>query len=192
MRVKIVERKVLNPQADTDNLKVEINPIPKNIGLISLLDNTKPSADIILEIIEKNINTDKCINIKKPAGASATNEQIKQASQADLSILALGDCGSCTTWLILDAIKLEKQGIPTLSICSHIFAPFARELAESYGASDLRIIEVEHPLAGQSRDAIEIKIQKLRDEIRTSLSKREELWLKKKTRLEKNTVKKER
>jgi hypothetical protein len=172
MRVKIVERKVLNPLADTDNLKVEINPIPKNIGLIALLDNTKPNADLILEIIEKNIGNDKFIKIKKPAGAPATKEQIKQASQVDLSILALGDCGSCTTWLILDAIKLEKQGIPTLSICSHIFALFARELAESYGASDLQIIEVEHPLAGQSEEVIELKIQEVMDKIRKLMNKR--------------------
>jgi hypothetical protein len=166
MKVKIIEREVLNPLADTEALEVEINPIPEKIDSISLVDNTKPNADVLLDTIRENLKFKNPINVRKPAGAPGTDEQIKQA-QPDLSILALGDCGSCTTWLILDAIKLEKQGTPTISVCSDIFAPFARELAESYGAGGLRIVEVEHPLAGQSRKSIENKGQKLINQIKS-------------------------
>ncbi|MCE5214045.1 MAG: hypothetical protein LLF83_04920 [Methanobacterium sp.] len=161
MNIKIVEREILNPLADTDTIKLELNPLPQNRRFIALLDNTKPNADLILNLIQENLEFDKFIRITKPAGDSATSDQIEQTAQADLIILALGDCGSCTTWLILDAIKLEKQGMPTISICSHIFAPFARELAESYGAHSLKIIEIEHPLAGQSKEVIKTKTQKI-------------------------------
>lgn len=168
MKIKIIEREVLNPLADTDALEIEINPLPEKIDSIALLDNTKPNADLILNIIRENLEVNNSIKVKKPAGAPGTDEQIKQA-QADLSILALGDCGSCTTWLILDAIKLEKQGTPTISICSDIFTPFAREMAESYGAGGLRIVEVEHPLAGQSKESIEEKGQKIITQIKNIL-----------------------
>jgi len=158
MNVKIIEREVLNPLAETDNINIEINPIPEKIGTVCLLDNTKPGADIILNSIGENLNI-KSSKIKKPAGAPATEEQIQQAIQGDLTILALGDCGSCTTWLILDAIRLERQKKPTIVVCSDVFTPFARELAESYGAIDLKIVEVEHPLAGQTEDVILKKTQ---------------------------------
>jgi hypothetical protein len=156
MKIKIIEREVLNPLGDTDALEIELNDIPEQIGSLALIDNTKSGADILLKKINENIPSNKLINIKKPAGAPAADEQIKKA-RADLAILALGDCGSCTTWLILDAIKLEKHSIPTISICSDIFTSFAREMAQSYGATDLRIVEVKHPIAGQSREIIEDK-----------------------------------
>ncbi len=72
-------------------------------------------------------------------------------------MIALGDCGSCSSWVILDAIRLEKKGVPTISICSERFTEFAHELAKSHGAEDLRILSVEHPIAGLSNNEIQTK-----------------------------------
>ncbi|MCE7699225.1 MAG: hypothetical protein K8E24_010555, partial [Methanobacterium paludis] len=98
-----------------------------------------------------------------------TPQQIEKAADAELSILALGDCGSCTTWVVLDAIRLEKRGVPTISICSHHFAPFARELAGSYGAKNLRIVEIEHPIAGLSEKDVKAKTLKIIPKIKEIL-----------------------
>lgn len=161
MKVKIIEKEVLSPLAEEHVVKIEINPIPTVINKISLFDNTKPNADLILETIRKNIEKDSdSINfcsVKKPAGAPATPRQIKKAAEADVSILAVGDCGSCTTWVILDAVRLEKEGTPTICVCSHQFTSFAHELAKSHGLGNLRIIEIEHPIAGQSKPTVEEK-----------------------------------
>ena len=94
--------------------------------------------------------------MKKAAGAPATLNSLKQLLRLKL-FLALGDCGSCSSWVILDAIRLEKMGIPTISICSDRFLNFAHELAKSHGAEDLSILSVEHPIAGLSNDEIEEK-----------------------------------
>ena len=169
MRVKINEREVLNPLADTDATKIEVNPIPQKIEVLSLVDNTKPNADLILDFISKEIDFRRLNKIIKPAGAPASEEQIKNA-RADLAILALGDCGSCSTWEILDAINLEKQGTPTISICSHIFTPFVRELAESYGAGQLKIVEVEHPVAGQSEEMIKNRAEQAISQIKNMIN----------------------
>ena len=171
MNVKIMERDVLNPLADTEFKKIALNPIPDRIRSISLLDNTKSGANIVLETIRGILGYSKVFKARKPAGAPGTGEQIKLAAEADLCILALGDCGSCTTWLILDAIRLEKQGTPTISVCSDIFTPFARELAVSYGAGNLRIVEVEHPLAGKPRESIVNKASKPAAQIKGILNK---------------------
>ncbi|MGO9387277.1 MAG: UGSC family (seleno)protein [Methanobacterium sp.] len=169
MKVKIVEKEILNPLAENEAIQLEINPIPENMNKISLFDNTKPNANEILNIIAENLNDINFIRVKKPAGAPATPKQLENATQADLSILALGDCGSCTTWVILDAIRLEKMKIPTICICSNKFIAFAHELARSNGMENLRIVEINHPIAAQSREQVEIKVKKILPEIKALL-----------------------
>jgi len=144
---------ILNPLAETEKKETKINGIGK-IEKITLLNNTKPNADIILEEIPKNLKNIKILKSAKPAGAPATDKRIQEAAKTDLCILALGDCGSCTTWLILDAIRLEKTGTPTITICSDKFSKFAKELATTHGAPKLRIVEIEHPIAGLEKQKV--------------------------------------
>jgi hypothetical protein len=169
MKVNVVEREVMDPLAEYGGEKIILNDIPPNIHKISLFDNTKPHADVILQTIGSQLEGIKIIKSEKPAGAAASTSQLKKAAKGDVSILALGDCGSCTTWVILDAIRLEKEGVPTISICSHKFAPFARKLAQAHGAEDLRIIEVPHPIAGRSKEEVEEKTLKIIPEIKKIL-----------------------
>lgn len=150
MKVRLVEREVLDPLGEVQADKLKVNPLPGDFETFTLIDNTKPGAGKILGILAESLGNREFLKVKKPAGAPATQEQIKKASSGEIAILALGDCGSCTSWVILDAIRLEKMGVPTISICSDYFAPFAHELATSHGMEELRILEVKHPIAGLS------------------------------------------
>ena len=161
MRVKLTEREVLNPLGEVQEKEIDLNPLPYDFDKVSLVDNTKPGADIILKVLSDSLGNREFLWVRKPAGAPATAHQIQKAAGADVAILALGDCGSCTSWVVLDAIHLEEEGVPTISICSDHFAPFARELAESHGMGDLRILEVEHPIAGLENAEIEEKTLKI-------------------------------
>ncbi len=158
MKLNIIKKDLMDPLAEIDSCNLNVNSIPDNINVISLLDNTKPGADLVLLFMEENLDGKQFIHVEKPAGAPATTNQLQKASEADLVIIALGDCGSCSSWVILDAIRLEKMGIPTISICSEVFADFARKLAISHGAVDLRIFSVDHPIAGLSKEEIDAKI----------------------------------
>ncbi|HHW04975.1 MAG TPA: UGSC family (seleno)protein [Methanothermobacter sp.] len=145
---------ILSPLAETEKKETSINKIGK-IEKITLFNNTKPNADIILEEIPKNLKGNiKILRSTKPAGAPATDKKIQEAAQSDLCILALGDCGSCTTWLILDALRLEKTETPTITICSDKFSKFAKELATAHGAPKLRIVEIKHPIAGLEKQKV--------------------------------------
>ena len=157
MKVKVVEKDLLNPLADISTIKQELNPIPYDFECVSLIDNTKPGADVILKVIENNLGNRKFKKLKKPAGGPLANHQLEIAAKADIVVLALGDCGSCSSWLILDAIQLEKIGTPTISICSDRFSKFAHELAKYHGAEDLNILSVKHPIAGLSNEEIKLK-----------------------------------
>ena len=161
MRVKLTEKEVLSPVGDVEDKKIEINSFPYDFDNVSLVDNTKPGADVILKILSEAVGNREFQWVKKPAGAPASQEQIEKAASSQIAILALGDCGSCTSWVILDAIRLEKMGIPTISICSDHFAKFARQLAKSHGMNDLRILEIKHPIAGLSKSEVEEKTEEL-------------------------------
>ncbi|OPX57215.1 MAG: hypothetical protein A4E25_02464 [Methanobacterium sp. PtaB.Bin024] len=161
MKVKLTEREVLNPLGEVQDNKLDLNPLPYDFDKVSLVDNTKPGANIILKVLSKSLGNREFLCVKKPAGAPATEEQIKKAASSDVAILALGDCGSCTSWVVLDAIRMEEEGTPTISICSDYFAPFARNLAESHGLKCLRILEIKHPIAGLESDEVEEKALKI-------------------------------
>jgi len=169
MRVKVTEKEIMNPLGESAADKIKIMPVQGKINKISYFDNTKPNADIILNTIAENLNIDK-IMVEKPAGAPATDEQLKKAADADLSVIAVGDCGSCSTWVILDAIRLEKEGTPTISICSDEFFDYARSLAKSYGADDLRIVKIKHPLSGQKEEYVKAKTMESVIEIKKLLN----------------------
>ncbi len=154
MNVKVIEKDLLNPLAEIDKIELELNQIPKDFEYVTLFDNTKPGADVILGYVKENLGNRKFTWVEKPAGAPATEEQLKIASKSEIVILALGDCGSCSSWVILDAIRLEKMGVPTISICSKKFSPFAHELAKSHGAKDLNILSLDHPIAGLPKEEI--------------------------------------
>ncbi len=157
MKFNLVEKEVMDPLAESSQKNILLNYIPSPIHQISFFDNTKPGADIILNLIKTRLKQMNVIESKKPAGAAASKSQLEKAAEGDVSILALGDCGSCTTWIILDAIRLEKEGVPTLSICSHKFTPFARKLAQAHGAPNLRIVEIAHPIAGLGQEKVKEK-----------------------------------
>ena len=168
MRVKVTEKEVLDPLAETAAEKIEISQIPGKIDRITYFDNTKPNADVILDTIQENIKINH-IKAIKPAGAPAADEQMNEAKKGDVVLLALGDCGSCATWVILDAIRLEKEGKPTICICTHKFTDYAYSLAKAQGTEELRIVEIEHPIAGLEENAVKVKTEKIIPEIKKLL-----------------------
>jgi len=166
MRVNVVEKEVMNPLAEISKANENLTPIPHDFECVSLFDNTKPGAKIILEFLKDNLGKRSFIHIEKAAGAPATNKQLEIAAKGEISILALGDCGSCSSWVVMDAIRLEKLGKPTISICSDKFSTFAHELAKSHGLEDLRILNIEHPIAGLSDNEIRKKTQNILPSLR--------------------------
>ncbi len=160
----------MNPLAESKVNILGINEIAPPIHKISFFNNTKPNAEIIIQTIYAHLNGIEFILSEKPAGAPASQQELKTADKGDIVILALGDCGSCVTWLILDAIRLEKKGTATISICSDKFSSFARKLAQRYGFKDLRIIEISHPLAGLKKEEVEHKTLSIIPKIKNILN----------------------
>lgn len=169
MNVKVIEKELMDPLAEINEVNLDLNSIPCDFEYVTLFDNTKPGADVILGYVEETLGNKKFTNVQKPAGAPATIKQLELAATSEIVVLALGDCGSCSSWVILDAIRLENMGIPTISICSDRFLSFAQELAKSHGAKDLNILSIEHPIAGLSTEEICKKTLKIIPSLRNIL-----------------------
>lgn len=51
---------------------------------------------------------------------------------------------------MLDGILLERRGIPVAAICTELFVPNGKAIAEAHGAPDYPFALVPHPLASAS------------------------------------------
>ena len=51
---------------------------------------------------------------------------------------------------MLDGILLERRGVPAAAICTELFVPNAKAIAEAHGAPDYPFALVPHPLASIS------------------------------------------
>jgi hypothetical protein len=55
---------------------------------------------------------------------------------------------------VLDAVILEKAGIPTVPLLTDAFESTAKEMAELWGVPDFRFVMMPHPLGSLSANAI--------------------------------------
>ena len=62
---------------------------------------------------------------------------------------------------MLDAIILEKAGIPAISIVTDVFELGAREMAKLWGVPDFRFLMMHHPLATLSAADVEPRVAAL-------------------------------
>ena len=68
---------------------------------------------------------------------------------------------------MLDGILLERRGIPAAAICTDLFVPNAKAIAEAHGAPEYPFALVPHPLASATpteltREAKEVLSEVLR------------------------------
>ena len=55
---------------------------------------------------------------------------------------------------MLDGILLEQRGIPAAPICTDLFSPNGRAIAEAHGARGYPFVVVPHPLASASPEEL--------------------------------------
>ena len=55
---------------------------------------------------------------------------------------------------MLDAVILEKAGIPAVPIVTDAFESTAREMAELWGVPEFRFVTMPHPLGSLTAEAI--------------------------------------
>jgi hypothetical protein len=126
---------------------------------IALLDNGKEFSDIVLDGLAMTLKKDYGITAIKfwrkgfPAkGAPFIDEM---AAESDVAISGVGHCGSSSPWSVIDAVNLEKAGIPTVALISRSFCPLGQIVGRGVGHEALPIVMLPHPIgeADESRIA---------------------------------------
>jgi Fe-S cluster biogenesis protein NfuA len=66
----------------------------------------------------------------------------------DVAVVGLGNCGSCTSWTIKDAVEAARER-PTVAVVTEQFVALAATLATHYGRPGLRTHALPFPLQGR-------------------------------------------
>jgi hypothetical protein len=122
------------------------------------VSNGKPAAPELLAGVAKGVaeaGVTKTVYVGAKKWASTPHPNLADVvHEADFVIYALGDCGSCTSWCIRDAVELELMGVPTAVIVSQWFEPLGRMEAESLGLPGLPLLVAPHPVANRPADEL--------------------------------------
>ena len=62
-------------------------------------------------------------------------------------------------------MELERRGIPTVTVCTHLFVTLGNAERRSLGMPELPLAVPQHPLGGQQPDVIREKADKLLEQV---------------------------
>ncbi|HEX5325290.1 MAG TPA: hypothetical protein VFW75_01350 [Acetobacteraceae bacterium] len=127
---------LFDPRGVVESRATPIAPRPPRLdGLrLGVLDNSKWNANKLLRgtvaaLVELIRFSTTSYHVKHSFSKDAAPELIEQlAAESDLVLTAIGDCGSCCSACLRDAIALEKLGIPSATaICWRSSRAFWRQ-----------------------------------------------------------------
>jgi hypothetical protein len=126
---------------------------------IGLLDNGKEFSDVVLEALAEALRRDHGVTSikfwRKGFPAKGAPFIAEMAAETDVAISGVGHCGSSSPWSVIDAVNLEKAGVPTVALISRSFCPLGQIVARGEGHHGLPIVMLPHPIgeADQARVA---------------------------------------
>lgn len=69
------------------------------------------------------------------------------------------------TWCIHAAVDLERQGRPTVTICTNKFEYLAHATAAALGMPNLPLVVIPHPVGGISPEEVKMKADTVFDKV---------------------------
>lgn len=127
---------------------------------VGLLVNTKKDADIFLDeigrlLVDSHGAARVLARTKLAFAQPASEELLKElATECDVVITGIGDCGSCSASAVADGVALEGRGLPAAVICSDAFRGSADAIAALRGAPGYQYATTPHPVAVLAPDQV--------------------------------------
>jgi hypothetical protein len=157
---------VFDPCGVVDQAATRIAPRKLQLdGLrLAILDNAKWNANKLLRgassALAESI-TFAVVNyyVKHSFSKDAAPELIEQiARENDIVLTAIGDCGSCCSCCIRDAIALENRGLPSAAIITTEFVSETELTKRAIGMPDLQPVVIDHPVSSIAPAEIEVRV----------------------------------
>lgn len=148
---------------------IEVSAIPmaprpnRVVGLrLGVLSNTKWNAAKLLRATVRELTSagltfaSVTYYDKRHFSSDADPELIRRiAAENDIALTAIGDCGSCCSACVNDAVRLEQAGVPTVVIVTTEFEREAQLQRESRGMAGLEPAVATHPISSLTLDQLE-------------------------------------
>src|SRR3984957_11009034 len=162
---------VFDPRGVVESANIPIAARVKQLdGLrIGILDNSKWNANKILRAstaaLQESLKFAK-VNyyVKHSFSKDAAPELIAEiAANNDLVLTAIGDCGSCSSCCIRDAVALEKLGVPSAAIITTEFERETELTRTAIGMQGLIPIVIDHPVSSITQAEVEARAAMVAD-----------------------------
>jgi hypothetical protein len=168
---------IFDPRGNVD-LTV-IPPAPRKTKLdglrLGILDNSKWNANKLLRGASAALSASAkfaTVNyyVKESFSKDAAPELIKKiALENDVVLTAIGDCGSCCSCCIRDAVALEKLGTPSAAIITTEFVKETELTLQALGMPNFAPVVIDHPVSSIPQDEIERRVSQIKEQA-------EEIW----------------
>ncbi|MDP7704657.1 UGSC family (seleno)protein [Mycobacterium sp. TY815] len=129
---------------------------------LAVLSNTKWNAAKLLRATVRELSGGAMVFAsvtyydKHHFSSDARPELIAQiAAENDIALTAIGDCGSCCSACVNDAVRLEQAGIPTVAIVTTEFELEARLQREARGMAELEPAVATHPISSLTLEQLD-------------------------------------
>jgi hypothetical protein len=162
---------VFDPRGIVDLAVVPLAPRKQKLaGLrLGVLDNSKWNANKLLRGASAALSEGikfATVNyyVKQSFSKDAAPELIAQiARDNDIVLTAIGDCGSCCSCCIRDAVALEKLGVPSAAIITTEFVRETQLTRQALGMPDLEPVVIDHPVSSITREEIDMRVRQIKE-----------------------------
>jgi hypothetical protein len=143
---------------------------PQLHGLrLGILDNSKWNANKLLRgaaaALSEHVRF-AAVNyyVKQSFSKDAAPELIAQiARDNDIVLTAIGDCGSCCSCCIRDAVALERLGVPSAAIVTTEFVRETQLTGRAIGMPDFEPVVIDHPVSSITLDEIGARVRQIEE-----------------------------
>ena len=150
-------------KVEASDTPIAVRPASLDGLRLAILDNSKWNANKILRGSTAALQTAikfGAVNyyVKESFSKDAAPELIEEiAANNDIVLTAIGDCGSCCSCCIRDAIALEKKGIPSVAIITTEFVRETELTRRAIGMQGLRPAVIDHPVSSITPSEVETR-----------------------------------
>ncbi|MGY1749651.1 UGSC family (seleno)protein [Modestobacter sp. SYSU DS0511] len=144
---------------------------------VGLLVNTKRNAEEFVQevaaLLESQHGARIAIQRTKPSIVHPAPEEMlaELRAEADVVVVGVGDCGSCSASAVADGLQLEAAGIPAVVLVSDAFRVSADAMAALQGTAGYEYVTTPHPVASLSREGVRARAERAVPEIVTLLTR---------------------
>jgi hypothetical protein len=169
---------VFDPRGVVDQDATPVAPRKHQLnGLrLGILDNSKWNANKLLRGASSALGESvkfAAVNyyVKHSFSKDAAPELIEQiARENDIVLTAIGDCGSCCSCCIRDAIALEMLGLPSAAVITTEFVNETELTKHAIGMPGLHPVVIDHPVSSITPVEIESRVAQINKQA-------QEVWL---------------